>query len=194
MLLQTLYTLPVGVILWRHGGVTGSPAVAFGPTLAVVAGQLSGALAWVALSAEDAPEFLATAPATRGQIERAKMAAIALPVAMAMAPAWAALLWTSPRAGSAALACAIGASISGALLMLWRQAPARRGMVLRRHSQSKLVALGEHWLSLLWAAAAGMAALGSLLCLAPIALAVFTLALTRPLRGAGRAPALAPAQ
>jgi len=194
MLLQTLYTLPVGIILWRHGGVTGTAAVAFGPTLAVVAGQLSGALAWVALSAEDAPEFLATAPATRGQIERAKLAAIALPVALAMSPAWAALLWAAPRAGAAALLCALGASASGALLMLWRQAPARRGMVLRRHSQSKLVALGEHWLSLLWAAAAGMAALGSLACLAPIGLAALTLALVRPARRPARLGRRVPAQ
>ena len=50
---------------------------------------------------------------------------------------------------------------SGALLMLWRQAPARRGMVLRRHSQSKLLALGEHWLSLLWAATDAIAAFGN---------------------------------
>ena len=54
--------------------------------------------------------------------------------------------------------------------MLWRQAPARRGMVLRRHSASKLVALGEHWLSLLWALATGVAALGSATFLIPVAL------------------------
>ena len=63
----------------------------------------------------------------------------------------------------------------GALLMLWRQAPARRGLVLRRHSQSKLVALIEHWLSLCWAGATGMAALGSAAALAPIGLAALTL-------------------
>ena len=96
MMLQTLYTLPVGLALWKHGGLTGSAGIAFGPTLVVIAGQLSGSLAWVALSAEDAPEFVATAPATRGQIERAKLAAVALPVALVMTPPLLALAWTSP--------------------------------------------------------------------------------------------------
>ena len=66
--------------------------------------------------------------------------------------------------------------------MLWRQAPARRGMVLRRHSQSKLIALVEHWLSLLWALAAGAAGFGSWVCLAPVVLAALTLWLLKPAR------------
>jgi ABC-2 type transport system permease protein len=70
--------------------------------------------------------------------------------------------------------------------MLWRQAPARRGLVLRRHSQSKLVALVEHWLSLCWAGATGLAALGQLAALAPIGLAALTLWLAAPRRRAAR--------
>ena len=147
MMLQVLYTLPVGIMLWRNGGATGTAGVAFGPTLVVIAGQLAGSLAWIALSAEDAPDFLATAPVTRGEIERGKLAAIALPVAAIMTPPLVALAFASPWGAFCALGCGIGASLSAALLMLWRQAPARRGLVLRRHSQSKLVALVEHWLS-----------------------------------------------
>jgi hypothetical protein len=70
--------------------------------------------------------------------------------------------------------------------MLWRQAPARRGLVLRRHSQSKIVALMEHWLSLCWAGATGMAALGHPAALAPLALAALTLWWARPSRPAIR--------
>ena len=58
MLLQVIYTLPIVVLLVRNGGVTGSLVVALPPALVVIAAQLSGTLAWVALSAEDAPEFL----------------------------------------------------------------------------------------------------------------------------------------
>ena len=54
-----------------------------------------------------------------------------------------ALAFASTWGAFCALGCGIGASVSAALLMLWRQAPARRGLVLRRHSQSKLVALVE---------------------------------------------------
>ena len=99
MMLQILYTLPVSVILWRNGGVTGTAGVAFGPTLVVIAGQLSGSLAWIALSGEDAPEFLASAPVTRGQIERGKLAAIAAPVALVAAPRRSACS-PSPRPGA----------------------------------------------------------------------------------------------
>ncbi len=180
MVLQMSYTLPIGVVLWRNGGVTGAAGVAFGPTLVVIAGQLAGSLAWITLSAEDAPDFLATAPATRGRIERAKLAAITLPVAIVLAPPLAALALASPWGAVCALACATGAVASAGLLMLWRQAPARRGMVMRRHSQSKAVALMEHWLSLLWASATATAAFGSFLSIVPIVLVLITLRLVRP--------------
>jgi ABC-2 type transport system permease protein len=182
MMLQVLYTVPIGVMLWRNGGPTGAAGIAFGPTLAVIAGQLTGSLAWIALSAEDAPDFLATAPAMRGDVERGKLAAVAVPVAMVMTPPLMALAWAAPWGAFCALFGGLGAGVSAGLLMLWRQAPARRGMVLRRHSQSKLVALAEHWLSMLWAMATGIAAFGSWAFVAPIALAALTLWAVRPRR------------
>ena len=182
--LQALYTLPIAFILWRNGGVAAEPGVAFAPTLVVIAGQLSASLAWIALCGEDAPDFVATAPATRGQIERAKIAAIALPVGLAMALPLAGLALASPYAAAVALVCGMGAAASGALLMLWRQTPARRGLAPRRHSQSKIVALVEHWLSLCWAGATGLAALGHPGALAPLGLAALTLWWARPNRAA----------
>ena len=62
LLLQAAYTTPLAVILWRGGGPTGTVGVAFTPALVVIAAQLAGALSWIALSAEDAPDFLTTAP------------------------------------------------------------------------------------------------------------------------------------
>ncbi len=180
MLMQALYTAPVGIVLWRHGGAIGQPGVAFGPMLVVIAGQFSGSLAWLALSAEDAPDTLRAAPATRGEIERAKLTAILQPVACALAPALAALAVVSPWGALCAAIGAAGSAASGALLMLWRQAPAKRGMVLRRHSQSKLLALGEHWLSLLWASANALAALKNPGFIIPLAFIALTLWLVRP--------------
>ena len=175
MLLQAIYTLPVGIILWRQGGVTGHVGLSFGPMLAVIAGQFAGALAWIALSAEDAPDFLATAPATRGQIEWAKLAAIGWPLFLVLGPAIALLATFDPYAGACTAVCALGAALSGSLLMLSRQAPSRRGLVLRRHSASKLVGLGEHWLSLLWGITTGFAVFGSVLCLVPVGIVILTL-------------------
>ena len=85
LLLQAAYTMPVAVILWRNGGPTGTVGVAFTPALVVIAAQLAGALSWIALSAEDAPDFLATAPVARNVIERGKIAAIGQPIALILA-------------------------------------------------------------------------------------------------------------
>ena len=51
---------------------------------------------------------------------------------------------------------------------------------MRRHSQSKLVGIMEHSLSLCWAVAMVLAALGSMLALIPIALAFGLLWFNRP--------------
>jgi ABC-2 type transport system permease protein len=178
--LQVVYTLPVSLILWRNGGATGSVGVAFAPSIVVIAAQLAGSLAWIALSGEDAPEFLATAPVTRGEIERRKIETIATPIVLFLAAPLAGLAVASPWSALLAGLFAAGAGVSTALLNLWRQAPARRSMVLRRHSQSKLVGMIEHLLSILWAVGAVMAIIGSWTALAPIVLAGLVLWVNRP--------------
>jgi ABC-2 type transport system permease protein len=101
LLLQAAYTTPLAVILWRSGGPTGTVGVAFTPALVVIAAQLAGALSWIALSAEDAPDFLTTAPLPRAVIERAKIAAIGQPIALILSLPLAALAFASPWLGFA---------------------------------------------------------------------------------------------
>jgi ABC-2 type transport system permease protein len=184
--LQIIYTLPVSVILWRNGGATGTVGVAFAPSIVVIAAQLAGSLSWLALSGEDAPEFLATAPVSRSQIERRKIEAIALPVFAVLALPLMGLAWASPWSALCAALFAGGAGLSTAFLNLWRQAPARRTMVLRRHSQSKLVGLLEHFLSILWAVGAVVAILGSWVAVVPLAMAAGVLWLNRPRHPRGK--------
>ena len=177
LILQAAYTTPLAVILWRSGGPTGTVGVAFTPALVVIAAQLAGALSWIALSAEDAPDFLTTAPLPRAVIERAKIAAIGQPIALILALPLAALAFASPWAGLCALLFGAGAIASSALVNLWRQAPSRRGLVLRRHSQSKLVGMMEHLVSILWAVATTTAVIGSWATLVPLAAVAAVLAL-----------------
>jgi ABC-2 type transport system permease protein len=179
LLLQAAYTTPLAVILWRGGGPTGTVGVAFTPALVVIAAQLAGALSWIALSAEDAPDFLTTAPLPRAVIERAKIAAIGQPIALILAFPLAALAFASPWAGLCALLFGAGAIASAALVNLWRQAPSRRGLVLRRHSQSKLVGMMEHLVSVLWAVATATAVIGSCATVVPLAAIAAVLALNR---------------
>ena len=188
LLLQAAYTTPLAVILWRGGGPTGTIGVAFTPALVVIAAQLAGALSWIALSAEDAPDFLTTAPLTRALIERAKIAAIGQPIALILALPLAALAFASPWAGLCALLFGAGAIASAALINLWRQAPSRRGLVLRRHSQSKLVGMMEHLVSILWAVATTTAVVGSWATLVPLAAIAAVLALNRKWAAHGGRP------
>ncbi len=180
ILLQIIYTFPLSIVLWQSGDMAGSAANAFAPSIVMISAQLSGSLAWVTLSGEDAPEFLATAPVTRADIERFKIKAIALPVGLLLSVPLVGLALASPWGALCAAVSAIAAGLSTALVNFWRQAPAKRGMVLRRHSQSKLVGFIELLLMFLWTFACAAALMGTWIALAPVGLALFVLFLVCP--------------
>lgn len=180
ILLQIIYTMPISVVLWRAMGPNGSLALATAPALVAVSSNVAASLAWLAISSEDAPEFLATAPVSRREIERRKLEAIALPL-LAIVGLPLAFVWTAGvKAGAVTTAYVAAAACAAALLNLWHPVPGRRGDVLRRHSQSKLVAMMEHMLSLLWAVALALTAFESWTAAVPIACALFLLWTQRP--------------
>jgi ABC-2 type transport system permease protein len=189
IVLQVVYMLPISFILWRNGGATGSPGIVFTPLIVVVGAQLAGSLAWLALSGEDAPDLLRAAPVARRQIELHKVQAVLMPIALALAAPIVALAFVSPWAAFCAALFTLGAGVSTALLNLWRQAPSRRGMVLQRHAQSKVVGLVEHLLSIVWAVAAVIAVMGHWSALLPVALAGIILWLSRARSGRVSLPA-----
>ena len=49
-------------MLWRAFGSHSDDLVLLVPVLVMAAGQLAGGLAWLAISGEDAPDLVATAP------------------------------------------------------------------------------------------------------------------------------------
>ena len=189
LLLQVIYTLPVSVVLWRSQGADGSVALAVAPSLVVIASQISAALAWLAISGEDAPEFLATAPVTRAQIERRKLEAIGMPLGALIALPLLGLAFLSIPTALWTLICCAGAATCTALLNLWHPMPGKRRDMIHRHQQSKLVGLMEHLMSLLWAVAMVMALFGSLLAVIPVLLAMVLLWFNYPAQnGARKAP------
>ena len=180
VLLQVIYVLPISIVLWRRGGVTGSVEVAVAPSIVVIAAQLSGSLAWVMISGEDAPEFLASAPVTRNALDRYKLGAIALPIGLFLALPTLALAYFSARGAIIAAGFAAGAGASTALLNFWRQGPAKRNMVLRRHSQSRLVAMLELVLTLIWAVACAVTVMIGWVGLVTLAPAMLLMWIVRP--------------
>lgn len=172
--LQIVYTVPLAVVLVRSGSMPIGIAVA--PAIVVIASQVAASLAWIAVSGEDAPELIASAPIEPRAVDVAKLSAIALPV-VAVAGIPAALLATfSVRVAIVTLLCAICGSASTSLLNLWHPMPGNRRGMLRRHSQSKIVGLVEHLLAILWAIATVFALVGLQLWLAPVALVGLVLA------------------
>lgn len=165
--LQIVYTLPVVVMLLRSPNEIPSQ-IALTPFIVVLAAQISSSLAWIAVSGEDAPELIQTAPIGAVQVARAKLSAIAVPVAAILGAPVLVLCSISPWAAAHAIIFGAAAGASTALLNFWHPMPGNRRGLLRRHSQSKVVAIAEHGLSVLWALAVVMAMVDPRLALVPL--------------------------
>ncbi len=175
--LQIIYTVPVAVVLLRNE--TLPPVFALAPTIVVIAAQVAASLAWLTVSGEDAPELIATAPVTIEAANRAKLHSVALPVLIVLALPIAALAAVSWSGALITLLTAIAAGTSTAMLNLWHPMPGNRRGMLRRHSQSKVVALLEHGIALLWALAVVMALIGSPIAFIPVLIVLAILAAMR---------------
>jgi ABC-2 type transport system permease protein len=83
VLLRVLYLIPTALVLSRNAAHGAGPALAGGAgVVAFLAGQVAGSLAWITLSAEEAPDLLAVSPARIRTLRRAKIAAALIPVAL----------------------------------------------------------------------------------------------------------------
>ena len=164
--LQIVYTLPLAVLLLR-GPNDIPPAVGLAPLIVVLAAQIAASLAWIAVSGEDAPEMMATAPVPARQAARAKLSAVAAPLAVILALPVLALAVISLKAALYAIVFGGLAACSTALLNLWHPMSGNRRSLLRRHSQSKVIAMAEHGMAVLWALAVVVGMVNLWLALVP---------------------------
>ena len=98
----------------------------------MAAGQLAGGLAWLAISGEDAPDLVATAPVPRARILRAKVEAVMGGVAIVFLPFVAALVLLSPFHAAVAAAGIVVAAASATQIQLWFRSQAKRSHFRRR--------------------------------------------------------------
>jgi len=161
VLLRVLYMLPLGFVILRQAGqaqtlvLPGSAAA-----LSLVASQVAGSLAWITISAEDAPDLLSCAPAPTRTLRQAKVAAAVLPVAVMLAPVLIPLAVLTPWIGlSAILGCTASVAMA-AMMNVWWQKPGKRADFRRRRSSSWLVTIAELLLGFVIAAATGLFAAG----------------------------------
>jgi ABC-2 type transport system permease protein len=184
-LMQILYLVPPALLLWRDMGSEAQVHVILAPVLVMAFGQLAGGLAWLAISGEDAPDLVATAPLARNAVLRAKNEAVLLAIGGAALPLLAGLAFVS-AAGAIVTAIGIGAASASAItIQLWFRVAATRGQFRRRQMASKTSTFAEAFSSIFWAGATGFAAAGSLFAAPFVALALMTLAIAWGLRPNG---------
>jgi ABC-2 type transport system permease protein len=157
-LTQLLYLIPPALLLAHSFGTSTGAMVIAVMVLVTVGGQLGGALGWLAISGEDAPDFVATAPVAAGAVFRGKVEAVMGALAITLGPLILAFAVLSPRHAAFALAGVIVAAGSTLQIQLWFRAQARRTNFRRRHTSSRIATLAEALVSFSWAAAFGLAA------------------------------------
>jgi ABC-2 type transport system permease protein len=143
---QLVLMLPSVFILWK---VSSHSSLAW---LAVVfsTGQLAGALAWLIVSTEEAPDLLATAPVRRREVLWAKLQAALLPTlgiaAVPVAIAW----YTNAWLGFTLLVCSAGAALTNSALHLRYPSTAKRSELAWRGNSNRILAFAELLVGLTW--------------------------------------------
>ncbi|MCP4072920.1 MAG: permease [Hyphomicrobiales bacterium] len=164
-LMQLLYLLPPAILLWRNFSGAASSLVILVPVIVMAAGQLAGGLAWLAISGEDAPDLVSTAPLTPHATIRAKIEAVMITIAAIFLPFIMALAFAD---GWIALVTITGVAISSIcsiVIQLWFRKQARRSHFRRRQTSSRAATFAEAFSSILWAGTTGVAAVGSWLAI-----------------------------
>ena len=178
-LMQILYLLPPALMLWRGYGDGGGVFIVLVPLLVMAAGQLAGGLAWLAISGEDAPDLVATAPVPASFLVRAKIEGVLGAVGIVFAPLLAALALIAPFQALVATAGMAIAVVAATLIQLWFRNQAKRSHFRRRHTSSRVATFAEAFSSIAWAATAALAAGESLLAPVPAVLGVCVLIAAR---------------
>jgi ABC-2 type transport system permease protein len=180
VLLRTLYLLPVTFLVVRNAGSHSMFALPGGAAaIAFLAGQVGGSLTWITLSAEDAPELLASAPAGATTLRAAKLAAGLAPLAALLVIPLAVLTWLAPIVGLAALLGSTATAGASGMINAWHPNPGKRSEFRRRRQGSLLVTFAQLLITLMIGGATALAALGLVWALIPAGVAALLLLLMR---------------
>jgi ABC-2 type transport system permease protein len=174
--MQMLYLIPPAVLLWRSFDDGNGAFNLLVPVLVMAAGQLAGGLAWLAISGEDAPDLVATAPVPAGFILRAKVEAVLGVIALVFAPLVAVLAMLSPWHALVASGGIVIATTAATAIQLWFRSQAKRSQFRRRQVSSRVATFTEAFSSIGWAATAAVASVSLVLAIAPALIALLVVA------------------
>lgn len=160
-LMQLLYLLPAGLLLWLEIGHDSGAMLVIVPVIVVAAGQLAGGLAWLAVSGEDAPDLVGTAPMPERAATRAKVEAVLAAIAVVAAPLVLLVALSNPWAGLVAATVIAAATVQAVAIQLAFRAQAKRSQFRNRQTASRVATFAEAFSSMAWAATAGVAIAGN---------------------------------
>jgi ABC-2 type transport system permease protein len=174
-LMQLLYLIPPAIFLWRSYGESEGALIVLAPVLTMAAGQLGGGLAWLAVSGEDAPDLIASAPITERRMILAKVQSVLIAILLVFTPF---LLAMAGRSLTIAAIVAVGivlAASSSTLIQVWFRSQAKRRYFRRRQTSSRIATFAEAFSSVAWAGSAAIAASGSWIAVGPTLIALLVL-------------------
>lgn len=174
-LMQLFYLVPPAYMLWQGFGSGQSPAYVVIAVVVMAAGQLAGGLAWLAISGEDAPELVATAPVSNTMVTRAKVEAVLIAVGVVVSPIVLLIAFLSIKIALLAIVMIAISCASATLIQLWFRTQASRSHFRKRQTSSKIATIAEAFSSILWAGTASLFALGTYLAIIPAVLTVLIL-------------------
>jgi ABC-2 type transport system permease protein len=142
-LMQVLYLLPPALLLWRNFSGGAGTLVLLAPVLIMAAGQFAGGLAWLAISGEDAPDLIASAPVSARHVLRAKIEAVMGGIALVFAPFVIALAFAAPFGALVSAIGILAATASATAIQLWFRSQAKRSHFRRRQTSSRVATFAE---------------------------------------------------
>lgn len=155
-LMQLFYLVPPALLLWRNFADSSAALTLITPVIVMAAGQLSGGLAWLTISGEDAPDLVATAPLTPSSVIRAKIEVVLIAIGVIFCPLVATLAFASPYQAAISAGAIIVSAASATAIQLWFRVQARRSQFRRRQTSSRLATFAEAFASIGWAATAAL--------------------------------------
>lgn len=171
ILLRLMYLAPLGFVMFRNAHA-GTASTFGGAGIVFMAGQLAGSFAWIAISAEDSPDLLRSAPIDRGLADRAKLVAALIPTFALTGLAIVGFAFLAPLSAIVVAMGCVCCAVSSGLIQVWRQKPATRKAFNQRQRGSLLVNLVELVVQAGWAAATALALAGQVWALMPAVLAL----------------------
>lgn len=171
-LMQVLYLIPPALLLWKNFGQEAGALAILVPIIVMTAAQLAGGLAWLAISAEDAPDLIATAPIPPRLALRAKIEAVVLGAAIITGPFLLLLGVVQPILAAIGIGFGLMAVTTSTLIQYRFRSPSRRSQFRRRQRSSQIATFAETLAAISWAGASGLAAVGSPMLLMPLVAAI----------------------